>query len=84
MTQPTDSTIRKILSNEFTQVAGICAALWFFVQNVIIPINNIQSSLMVIQVTLADIKMTNQSFDNRITTNSNDILVLKEEMNKSK
>jgi len=83
MTQPTDSTIRKILSNELTQIAGICMALWFFVVNVILPINNIESQLASIQLTLTDIKTTNANMDARITANSNDILVLKQQLNNS-
>lgn len=78
MSKPTDSTIRKLLNNEFTQITGICVVIWFFVVNVILPIANIEAQLSSIQLTLSDIKVTNANMDSRITTNSNDILVLKQ------
>lgn len=79
MSQTTDSTVRKILDNEFAQIGGICVAIWFFVVNVILPISNIEAQLSNIQVTLADIKTTNSNLDTRITTNANSILVLKQQ-----
>lgn len=75
-----ESKIRKVLSNEFTQIAGIGAGIWFFVTNVILPISNIQSSLANIQLILADIKTQNAGFDARITSNSDDLITLKERL----
>lgn len=71
-----ENIVRKVLNNEFAQMAGIVIALWFFVTNVILPITNIQSSLASIQLTLADIKTINSNFDTRITQNANDIIRL--------
>jgi hypothetical protein len=84
MTKSTDSTIRKILNNEIAQIISICVALWFFVVNVILPIAEIRSQLSNIQVTLSDMKATNSGFDTRITSNSNNILVLQQEFNNFK
>lgn len=76
----TSTTLRKILSNEFAQLSGICVALWFFVQTVILPLNNIQFTQVQIQVTLADMKSINFQLDNRITKNTDRIIILEQQV----
>lgn len=71
-----ENAIKKVLKNEYAQIISIVAVIWFFVTNVIIPINNIQTTQLTIQVTLSEIKTTIADFNARITANSNAILVL--------
>lgn len=77
-----ETVVRKVLKNEFVQLAGLAAAIWFFVTTVILPINNIQFALANIQVSLSELKQNNTGLDTRITSNANDILVLKERLYK--
>lgn len=76
-----ETVIRKILKSEFAQVSAIVVVIWFFMMNVILPIANIESQVANIQATLVEMKSTNANFDARITSNSNAIIILQQEIN---
>ena len=76
MQQQEENIVRKVLKNEITWVISIATFIIAFFTQVIIPINTIQLQLVSIQSDITTIK----GYDTRITQNSNDIIVLKEQI----
>lgn len=70
-----ENIVRKVLKNEITWIISIATFIIAFFTQVIIPINTIQLQLVSIQSDITTIK----GYDARITQNSNDIIVLKEQ-----
>jgi len=79
-TKNEESVIRTILKNEITWVVLIGGFVVTFFTQVIIPINTIQLQLVSIQNDITSLR----GYDSRITQNSNDILVLKEQVKRLK
>ena len=75
MQQQEENIVRKVLKNEITWIISIATFIIAFFTQVIIPINTIQLQLVSIQSDITTIK----GYDARITQNSNDIIVLKEQ-----
>ncbi len=71
-----ENIIRTVLKSEVTWIIGILTFVATFVTGVIIPINTMQIQLASIQGDIVTLK----SFDNRITANANDIIVLQQEI----
>lgn len=78
----TETIIQKVLHNDYAQVVSIVVVVWYCFNSVILPIANTNFQLAEIKSTLEDIKTINGNFDARITTNANDILVIKEKLSK--
>lgn len=60
----------------------IAGAIMYFVTNVTLPMQAAQIQLTQIQATLLEIKTNYSNLDARVTTNSNDIITLKDRLNK--
>lgn len=68
--------LRNFFQSEITWLIGLIMALMAFTYNIIIPLNALQLQLAQIQRDISDLK----GYDERITNNSNDIIVIKEQL----
>ena len=75
-----ENIFRVILRSEITWVFFLVGAVWAMVVTIIIPINNIQNNQATMQTNFAELKVSLNNFDNRITDNSNNILILQQEI----
>jgi hypothetical protein len=71
--QSEENVIRSVLKNEITWLILISSSIFTLVYKVIIPINNTQLEVTQLSQQVASL----QSYDSRITNNTDNIIVLK-------
>lgn len=71
-----ENLIRAVLKNEVTWLILIVSSIFTIVYKVIIPLNNAQIELVQLGEQIASL----QSYDSRITSNTDNIIVLQQQV----
>jgi hypothetical protein len=74
--QSEENVIRSVLKNEITWLILISSSIFTLVYKVIIPINNTQLEVTQLSQQVASL----QSYDSRITNNTDNIIVLQQQI----
>ena len=71
-----ETTFRAVIKNEFTWLIMLGGVLWATFVTIVIPLNNVQLTVLQIQQDITEIK----KYDQRITANSNDLILIKDRL----